>query len=177
VRAPIGDPDRVDASTEEPTMAQKITPFLGFNGNAEEAVDFYVSVFKDAEVLSVSRYDEAGPGPAGSVMVAGFRLGGQEFLALNGGPEFRFTEAVSFLIDCASQEEVDDYWDRLSEGGEPGPCGWLKDRFGLSWQVVPTVLGEMLQDEDRERADRVMRAMLRMGNIDIAGLRRAYERG
>ena len=156
-------------------MSQKITPFLWFDTNAEEAMDFYVSVFKNAEVLSVSRYGEAGPGPAGSAMVANFRLEDQEFLALNGGPMFTFTQAVSFLIDCASQEEIDHYWDRLSEGGEPGPCGWLKDRFGLSWQVVPTVLSEMLQDEDRERANRVMQAMMQMSKMDIAALQHAYD--
>ncbi len=155
-------------------MAQKITPFLWFDSNAEEAMNFYVSVFKNAEVLSVSRYGEAGPGPAGAVMVASFRLEGQEFLALNGGPKFRFTEAVSFLIDCASQEEIDHYWDRLSEGGEQGPCGWLKDRFGLSWQVVPSILSEMLQDQNRERANRVMQAMLQMTKMDIAKLEHAY---
>ncbi len=154
-------------------MAQKITPFLWFDSNAEEAMNFYVSVFKNAEVLSVSRYGEAGPGPAGSVMVASFRLEGQEFLVLNGGPKFRFTEAVSFLIDCASQEEIDHYWDRLSEGGEQGPCGWLKDRFGLSWQVVPSILGEMLQDQNRERANRVMQAMMQMTKMDIAKLEHA----
>lgn len=155
-------------------MAQKITPFLWFDSNAEEARNFYVSVFKNAEVLSVSRYGEAGPGPAGSVMVASFRLEGQEFLALNGGPKFRFTEAVSFLIDCASQDEIDHYWDRLSEGGEQGPCGWLKDRFGLSWQVVPSILGEMLQDQNRERANRALQAMLQMTKMDIAKLEHAY---
>jgi predicted 3-demethylubiquinone-9 3-methyltransferase (glyoxalase superfamily) len=170
----LGDPERAAASREDYTLGQKITPFLWFDDQAEEAMNFYVSVFKNSEVLSVSRYGEAGPGPAGSVMVATFRLDGQEFMALNGGPQFRFTEAVSFLIDCASQEEVDYYWDRLSEGGETGPCGWLKDRFGLSWQVNPTVLTEMLQDEDRERANRVMQAMLKMSKIDIATLERAY---
>ena len=156
-------------------MPQKITPFLWFDDNAEEAMQFYVSVFKNSEVLSVSRYGEAGPGAAGSVMVASFRLDGQEFTALNGGPHFAFTEAISFLIDCQSQEEIDYYWDRLSEGGEPGPCGWLKDRFGLSWQVVPSVLSELLQDEDRERANRVMQAMLQMTKMDIAKLQQAYD--
>ncbi len=158
-------------------MTQKITPFLWFDNNAEDAMDFYVSIFENSEVLSVSRYGDAGPGPEGSIMVASFRLAGQEFLALNGGPQYTFTEAVSFLIDCTLQEEVDHYWDRLSEGGEPGPCGWLKDRFGLSWQVVPSVLGEMLADKDRERANRVMQAMLQMSKLDIATLTRAYEQG
>ncbi len=154
-------------------MTQKITPFLWFDSNAEEAMNFYVSVFKNAEVLSVSRYGEAGPGPEGSVMVASFRLDGQEFLALNGGPQFTFTEAVSFLIDCQSQEEVDYFWDRLSEGGEAGPCGWLKDRFGLSWQIVPAVLEELLTDPDPVRAQNAMKAMLQMGKLDIEGLKRA----
>ena len=154
-------------------MPQTISPFLWFDGVAEEAAEFYVSVFPNAEVAAVSRYSEAGPGPAGSAMVVSFRLDGQEFLALNGGPQFRFTEAVSFLISCRSQAEVDHYWERLSEGGEPGPCGWLKDRFGLSWQVVPTRLPELLQDPDRAKANRVMQAMMGMGKIEIAGLERA----
>jgi len=155
-------------------MSQKITPFLWFDNNAEEAMDFYCSVFKDSEVLGVSRYGEAGPGPAGSVLVATLRLNGQEFMALNGGPEFKFTEAVSFSIECETQEEVDHYWDKLSAGGEPGPCGWLKDKFGLSWQVVPRILGELMQDEDRAKADRVTRAMLQMSKLDIAQLQAAY---
>ena len=154
-------------------MTQKVTPFLWFDGNAEEAANFYVSVFPDSEVTAVSRYGEAGPGPAGSAMVVSFKLDGQEFSALNGGPQFTFSEAVSFLISCGSQAEVDHYWETLSEGGEPGPCGWLKDRFGLSWQVVPTRLPELLQDPDREKASRVMQAMMGMGKLDIAGLERA----
>jgi predicted 3-demethylubiquinone-9 3-methyltransferase (glyoxalase superfamily) len=156
-------------------LPQRITPFLWFDSNAEEAASFYVSVFPNAEITEISRYGEAGPRAAGSVMVVSFRLDGQEFLALNGGPEFTVNEAVSFLIDCASQEEVDYYWDTLTDGGEPGRCGWLKDKFGVSWQVNPTVLTEMLQDEDRKRADRVMQAMLPMGKIDIATLQAAYE--
>ena len=156
-------------------MAQKITPFLWFNDDAEEAMNFYVSIFKNAEVLGVDRYGEVGPGPAGTVMIATFRLNGQEFIALNGGPQFTFTEAVSFQIDCASQEEVDYYWEKLADGGEPGPCGWLKDRFGLSWQVVPTVLTELLRDEDPGKANRVMQAMLQMSKIEIAKLKEAYE--
>jgi predicted 3-demethylubiquinone-9 3-methyltransferase (glyoxalase superfamily) len=155
-------------------MSQRITPFLWFDSNAEEAANFYVSVFPNSEITEVSRYGEAGPRAAGSVMVVSFRLDGQEFLALNGGPVFTFTEAVSFSIACANQKEVDYYWDKLADGGEPGPCGWLKDKFGLSWQVVPTLLTEMLQDEDRERADRVMQVMLQMGKIDIAKLEEAY---
>lgn len=156
-------------------MPRKITPFLWFDDNAEEATNFYVSIFKNSEVLGISRYGEAGPGAAGTVMTISFRLDGQEFVALNGGPEFKFTEAISFVIDCASQEEVDELWDKLSEGGEKGPCGWLKDKFGLSWQVVPSVLTEMLQDTDHERANRVMQAMLQMTKIDIATLQQAYE--
>jgi predicted 3-demethylubiquinone-9 3-methyltransferase (glyoxalase superfamily) len=155
-------------------MPQKITPFLWFDSNAEEAADFYVSVFPNSEITEVSRYGEAGPRVAGSVMVVSFRLDGQEFSALNGGPEFTFNEAVSFVIECANQDVVDYYWTKLTDEGEPGPCGWLKDKFGVSWQVNPTVLTQMLQDEDRERADRVMQAMLQMGKIDIAKLEEAY---
>jgi predicted 3-demethylubiquinone-9 3-methyltransferase (glyoxalase superfamily) len=154
----------------------KITPFLWFDTQAEEAAEFYASIFPDSRVLEVARYGEAGPGPAGSAMTVRFELDGQEFLALNGGPEFRFTEAVSFLVSCASQEEVDWYWERLSEGGEERVCGWLRDRYGLSWQVVPAILSELLTDPDREKADRVMQAMLRMTKIDITGLQEAYER-
>jgi predicted 3-demethylubiquinone-9 3-methyltransferase (glyoxalase superfamily) len=155
-------------------MTQTITPFLWFDDNAEEAMNFYVSVFKNSEVLSVSRYGDAGPGPAGTVMTATFRLDGQEFTALNGGPQFTFTEAVSFLIECETQADVDHYWDKLSAGGEPGPCGWLKDRFGLSWQVNPSILTKLLQDEDPVKANRVMQAMLQMSKIDIAKLQEAY---
>jgi predicted 3-demethylubiquinone-9 3-methyltransferase (glyoxalase superfamily) len=155
-------------------MSQRITPFLWFDSNAEEAANFYVSVFPNSEITEISHYGEAGPRAAGSVMVVSFRLDGQEFAALNGGPEFTFTEAVSFSIACANLKEVDYYWDKLTDGGEPGPCGWLKDKFGLSWQVVPTLLTEMLQDEDRQRADRVMQAMLQMGKIDVAKLEEAY---
>jgi len=155
-------------------VVQRITPFLWFDGNAEAAATFYVSVFPNSEITAISRYGEAGPGPAGSVMVVSFRLDGQAFQALNGGPEFAFTEAISLLIDCESQEEVDHYWEKLADGGEPGPCGWLKDRFGVSWQVVPRVLPEMLRDEDPERAGRVMQAMMGMGKLDVTGLERAY---
>jgi len=155
-------------------MSQRITPFLWFDSNAEAAANFYVSVFPNSEITEISHYGEAGPRAAGSVMVVSFRLDGQEFAALNGGPEFTFTEAVSFSIACANQKEVDYYWDKLTDGGEPGPCGWLKDKFGVSWQVVPTLLTEMLQDEDRQRADRVMQAMLQMGKIDVAKLEEAY---
>ena len=153
----------------------KITPFLWFDTQAEEAAEFYVSVFRNSRITGISHYGEAGPGPAGSVLTVSFELDGQEFIGLNGGPEYRFTEAVSFSVDCATQAEVDEYWAKLSEGGEEGPCGWLKDRYGLSWQVVPTVLPQLLSDPDRLKANRVMEAMLQMKKIDIAGLRRAYE--
>jgi len=154
---------------------QKITPFLWFDGVAEEAMNFYVSIFKNSKVLSVTRYGEAGPGPKGKVMTATFQLDGQEFIALNGGPQFTFTEAISFSVDCKTQEEVDELWEKLSEGGEKGRCGWLKDKYGLSWQINPTVLGEMLQDKDPERSKRVMQAMLQMDKIDIKTLQQAYE--
>ena len=153
----------------------KITPFLWFDDKAEEATNFYVSIFKNSEVLSINRYGDAGPGAKGTVMTTSFRLDGQEFEAFNGGPHFKFTEAISFVIDCQSQEEVDELWEKLSEGGETSQCGWLKDKFGLSWQVIPSVLIEMLQDEDPERASRVMQAMLQMTKIDIPTLKQAYE--
>jgi predicted 3-demethylubiquinone-9 3-methyltransferase (glyoxalase superfamily) len=155
-------------------MKQKITPCLWFDKNAEDAANFYVSVFKNSEIVEISRYTDAGPGEAGQVLTVVFRLDGQEFTALNGGPEFTFTEAVSFQIDCKDQDEVDYYWNKLSEGGEQGPCGWLKDKFGLSWQIVPSRLTALLQDPDRDRANRVMQAMLQMSKIDIAALEDAY---
>jgi predicted 3-demethylubiquinone-9 3-methyltransferase (glyoxalase superfamily) len=158
----------------EGEAVQKITPNLWFDTEAEEAANFYISIFKDSEVVNVMHFGDAGPRPAGMVMTVTFRLQGQEFTALNGGPDFKFNEAISFLVNCASQDEVDEYWERLSEGGEEGPCGWLKDKFGVSWQIVPTVLDEMLQDKDSERANRVMKAMLQMKKIDIAGLQEAY---
>src|SRR5215831_5555628 len=154
---------------------QHITPFLWFDKEAEEAANFYVSVFPNSTIGAVARYGEAGPGEAGSVMTVEFELNGLRFVALNGSPEFKFTEAVSFVINCETQEEVDDYWAKLSEGGEEGPCGWLKDRYGLSWQVVPKVLVELLKDPDPAKAQRVMGAMLQMGKIEIEPLRRAYE--
>jgi predicted 3-demethylubiquinone-9 3-methyltransferase (glyoxalase superfamily) len=156
-------------------MTQKITPFLWFDDNAEEATNFYVSIFKNSEVLSVSRYGDAGPGEEGTVMTTSFRLDGQEFMALNAGPMFKFTEAISFFVDCESQDEVDELWEKLSEGGETSECGWLKDKFGLSWQIIPSVLGEMLHDENREKANRAMQAMLQMTKIDIAKLKQAYD--
>lgn len=154
---------------------QKITPFLWFDDNAEEAMNFYISIFKNSKVLSVTRYGEAGPGKAGTVMVATFQLDGLALTALNGGPHFKFTEAISLSIDCKTQDEVDEFWEKLSEGGEKSRCGWLKDKYGLSWQVNPSVLGEMLQDKDPEKAKRVMEAMLQMDKIDIETLKRAYE--
>jgi predicted 3-demethylubiquinone-9 3-methyltransferase (glyoxalase superfamily) len=154
---------------------QKITPFLWFNDNAEEAVNFYVSIFRNSRIVSMSRYPEGTPGPAGKVMTATFQLEGQEFIALNGGPEFKFNEAISFFVNCETQEEVDRLWDKLSEGGEKGQCGWLKDKYGVSWQIVPTALGQMLQDQDPQRSQNVMQAMLKMTKIDVETLRRAYE--
>lgn len=153
----------------------KITPFLWFDDNAEEAMNFYTSIFGDSKVVSVTRYGEGGPGPAGTVMSATFELHGQEFMALNGGPHFTFSPAISFLVNCETQDEVDDLWEKLSEGGEEQQCGWLKDRFGLSWQIIPTALGEMLSDPDPARSQRVVKAMLQMGKIDIQGLKQAYE--
>ena len=154
---------------------QKITPFLWFDNNAEEAANFYVSVFKNSKVLNVARYSDAGPGPKGTVMTAEFELDGQEFVALNGGPRFKFTEAISFVVNCDTQEEVDYYWERLSEGGEKSRCGWLTDKFGLSWQVVPTILNKLVADKDPEKSKRVMEAMLKMDKIDVEPLQRAYE--
>jgi predicted 3-demethylubiquinone-9 3-methyltransferase (glyoxalase superfamily) len=153
---------------------QKITPFLWFDGKAEEAMNFYVAIFKNSQILSVTRYGEAGPGPKGTVMTAKFELDGQAFVALNGGPQFTFTEAISFVVNCETQQEVDELWEKLSEGGQKSRCGWLKDKYGLSWQVVPTALVEMLQDKDAKKSSRVMQAMLQMDKIDIETLRRAY---
>ena len=154
---------------------QKITPFLWFDNNAEEAMNFYVSIFKNSKVLTVSRYGEAGPGPSGTVMTAEFELEGQEFVALNGGPRFRFTEAISFVVNCETQEEVDYFWEKLSEGGQKSRCGWLKDKFGLWWQVVPTILAELMNDKDPEKSKRVMQSMLTMDKIEIEPLKRAHE--
>jgi predicted 3-demethylubiquinone-9 3-methyltransferase (glyoxalase superfamily) len=154
---------------------QKITPFLWFDDQAEEAMHFYTSIFKNSKVGTVSRYPEGAPGPAGKVMSATFQLEGQEFMALNGGPLFKFTEAISLFVNCETQEEVDALWAKLSARGKESQCGWLKDKFGLSWQIIPTALGKMLGDPDRERAKRVMQAMLKMKKIDIAGLKRAYD--
>ena len=155
---------------------QKITPFLWFNDNAEEAANFYVSIFKNSKVLSISRYGDTGPGPKGSVMVVNFKLDEQEFLALNGGPQFTFSPAISLVVNCETQKEVDEMWEKLSADGETQVCGWLKDKYGLSWQVVPSVLGKMLQDKDAEKAERVMKAMMQMEKLDIKRLKQAYGR-
>jgi predicted 3-demethylubiquinone-9 3-methyltransferase (glyoxalase superfamily) len=155
---------------------QKIHPFLWFDTQAEEAMHFYCSVFKNSKVGKVQRYGEAGHGPEGSVMTASFELDGQQFTALNGGPHFKFTEAISFVVDCKSQEEVDDLWTKLTaDGGQPSHCGWLKDKFGLSWQIVPTALVELLSDPDSAKSKRVMEAMMKMHKIDIAALEKAAQ--
>lgn len=158
---------------------QKISPFLWFDDKAEEAVNFYVSIFKNSKIGTITHYGEEGAEvsgrPKGTAMVVTFQLDGQEFIALNGGPVFKFSEAISFSVNCETQEEVDELWEKLSEGGEKGKCGWLKDKYGLSWQIVPTVLGEMMQDKDAEGSERVMSAMLKMDKIDIETLKQAYE--
>ncbi len=154
---------------------QKIITFLWFDNQAEEAANHYASIFPDSKIANVARYGDVGPGPKGSVMVVNFQLAGQEFMALNGGPEFKFNEAISLYVNCQDQDEVDELWAKLSDGGEPGPCGWLKDKYGVSWQVIPTVLSELIGDPDPEKAGRAMQAMLKMGKLDIAALRRAYE--
>jgi predicted 3-demethylubiquinone-9 3-methyltransferase (glyoxalase superfamily) len=156
-------------------MQKKITTFLTFDGRAEDAIDFYTSVFDGARILSTTRYDSGRPGPEGELMSATFELAGQEFMALNGGPSFSFSQGISLFVDCEDQDEIDHLWEMLTNGGEPGPCGWLTDRFGVSWQIIPRVLGELLADDDREKAGRVMQAMLKMSRIEIEGLRRAYE--
>jgi predicted 3-demethylubiquinone-9 3-methyltransferase (glyoxalase superfamily) len=155
---------------------QKITPFLWFDNQAEEAANFYVSIFKNSKIKHIARYGDAGPGPKGSVMVVSFELDGVQFTALNGGPRFKFTEAVSFVVDCKSQEEVDHFWDKLSAGGQTQQCGWLKDKYGLSWQIVPTVLMELASDPDAAKSNRVMQAMMQMTKIDIAKLQQAAAR-
>jgi predicted 3-demethylubiquinone-9 3-methyltransferase (glyoxalase superfamily) len=152
---------------------QKLTPCLWFDTEGEEAATFYISVFPNSRILEVAHYGSAGPRAEGTVMTVSFELNGQEFIALNGGPDFTFNEAISFEVNCESQEEVDSYWSTLAEGGEEGPCGWLKDRFGVSWQIVPTRLVELLTDPDREKAQRVMAAMLKMRKIEIDELERA----
>ena len=156
---------------------QKITPFLWFDGNAEEAMNLYVSVFKNSKVVSVTRYGEAGPGPKGTVMSATFQLEGQQFYALNGGPQYKFTPAISLFVNCETQEEVDELWGKLSAGGHKDRCGWLQDKYGLSWQIIPTVLGKMLRDKNPRKAQNVMKAMLQMDKIDIKKLKQAYDQG
>ena len=156
---------------------KKITPFLWFDGKAEEAMNFYVSIFRNSKVGSVTRYGEAGPGPKGTVMSATFQLDGQDFFALNGGPHFTFSPAVSFFVNCETQQEVDELWEKLSEGGEKQRCGWLKDKYGLSWQIIPSALSEMLHEKDAAKSGRVMKAMLQMDKIDIKGLKQAYDQG
>lgn len=152
---------------------QKITPFLWFDTQAEEAANFYVSIFENSKIGKVSRYGEAGPGPKGSVMVISFQLEGLEFTALNGGPNFKFTPAISLLVSCDTQAEVDHFWEKLSEGGRKDRCGWLQDKYGLSWQIVPTALSRLMSTPDREKANRVMQAMLKMDKLDIGTLERA----
>jgi len=161
--------------SEAEIYMQRINPFLWFDGKAEEAMNFYVSIFKNSKVVNVSRYGEGGPGPKGTVMSATFELEGQRFLALNGGPQFTFSPAISFFVNCETQQEVDELWEKLSEGGEKQRCGWLKDKYGLSWQIIPSALGKLLQDKDPEKAKRVMKAMLQMDKIDIQRLKQAYD--
>ena len=152
---------------------QKITPFLWFDNNAEEAVQFYTSIFKDSKILETSRYGDAGPGPKGTVMTMKFELNGQAFIALNGGPHFKFTEAISFVVNCETQKEIDEYWAKLTAGGKEVQCGWLTDKYGLSWQIVPTVLGQLMQDKDPEKVRSVTQAFMKMVKMDIEALKRA----
>jgi len=152
----------------------RITPFLWFDDKAEEAANFYVSVFKNSKIGSVARYGDAGPGPKGSVMTVSFELEGQPFIALNGGPLYTFSPAISFFVDCKTQQEVDELWDKLTAGGGEVECGWLRDKYGLSWQIIPTALLELMQDKDPVKSQRVFKAMLQMTKIDIEGLQRAY---
>lgn len=154
---------------------QKIIPFLWFDGRAEEAASLYISLIKNSKIGRISCYGEAGPGPKGGVMSVTFELNGQEFIALNGGPQFTFTPAISFFVNCETQEEVDELWEKLSEGGKKHNCGWLQDKFGISWQIVPTILGKLLHDPDPQKSKRVMAAMLQMQKLEIEPLRRAYE--
>lgn len=156
-------------------MIQKITPFLWFNDQTEEAINFYTSIFNNSKIIQMSRYPEGGPEPAGQVMVAVFLLEGQQFMAINGGPQFKFTEAISLLVSCETQGEVDMFWNKLTEGGEESQCGWLKDKFGLSWQIVPTLLSTLMSDPDKVKASRVMQAMLKMHKIEMQTLQDAYD--
>jgi predicted 3-demethylubiquinone-9 3-methyltransferase (glyoxalase superfamily) len=165
-----------DNSTNKENQVQKITPFLWFDGNAEEAMNLYVSIFKNSKVVSVTRYGEAGPGAKGTVMSATFQLEGQQFYALNGGPQYKFTPAISLFVSCETQKEVDQLWDKLSAGGHKDRCGWLQDKYGLSWQIIPSMLGKMLADKNPRKSQSVMKAMLQMDKIDIAKLKQAYEK-
>jgi predicted 3-demethylubiquinone-9 3-methyltransferase (glyoxalase superfamily) len=158
-------------------MKAKITPFLWFDGQAEQAARFYAGIFPNSRIVSLSRYGEAGPGPSGSVMSVVFEIEGQQFAALNGGPQFKFSPATSFFIECQTQQEVDEYWDKLGAGGQIHQCGWLTDRFGVTWQVVPAVLETLLRDPDPKKSQSVMKAMMKMVKLDVAGLQRAHERG
>lgn len=154
---------------------QKITTFLWFNNNAEEAINFYTSVFKNSRILNTTRYGDSGAGPKGTVMTIDFELDGQQFVALNGGPNFKFTEAISLVVNCENQQEVDYFWEKLSEGGQKVECGWLKDKFGLSWQVVPKILWELFQDGDQAKTDRIMKAVMQMKKLEVEGLKKAAE--
>ena len=154
---------------------QKITPFLWFNNNAEEAINFYTSVFKNSKIVTISRYGDAGPGPKGAVMTGTIEIEGQQFYLLNGGPQYTFTPAVSFFVSCANQQEIDELWDKLSAGGTVQQCGWLQDQFGLSWQIVPSNLGSLLQSNDREKSNRAMKAMMQMIKLDMNVLQRAFD--
>src|ERR1700686_3970156 len=156
---------------------QKITPFLWFDGKPEEAGNFYVSIFKNSKVGSIARYGDAGPGPKGTVMIATFQLEGQDFIALNGGPQYTFTPAISLVVDCKTQQEVDELWEKISAGGKTDRCGWLRDKFGVSWQIVPSVLRELMADKNPEKSKKDMQDMLQMDKIDIKGLQRAYDQG
>jgi predicted 3-demethylubiquinone-9 3-methyltransferase (glyoxalase superfamily) len=168
---------RILSASREDDEMQKITPFLWFDGRAEEAMNFYVSVFKNSNPGQITRCGDAGPGPKGSVLTASFELDGQNFMALNGGPQYHFTEAISFFVNCEGQDEVDRLWEALAEGGEKGPCGWLKDKFGVSWQIVPSGLIELITDPDPAKSRRAMAAMMKMGKLDIAALKRAHAEG
>lgn len=156
---------------------QKIIPFLWFDGNAEEAMNFYVSVFKNSKLGTITRYGDAGPGPKGAVITGTFQIDGQNFYALNGGPQFKFSSAISFFVNCETQQEVDELWGKLSAGGETMRCGWLKDKFGVTWQIVPTILGELLHGKDAKKSQSAMKAMMQMTKLDIAKLQQAYDQG
>jgi predicted 3-demethylubiquinone-9 3-methyltransferase (glyoxalase superfamily) len=157
---------------------QKIIPFLWFDGNAEEAMNFYVGIFKNSKIGTISRYGDAGPGPKGTVMTATFQIEGQDFCALNGGPQFKFSPAISFFVNCEAQQEVDELWEKLSAGGEKMQCGWLRDKFGVTWQIVPTILGELLHGgKDPKKSQSAVKAMLQMTKLDIAKLKQAYDQG